>query len=75
MRNEVYVRRYPLGPEQWQISNAGGESPMWAPDGKELFYASGDTIMRVPIGDAPKHITVTSLPPPVIDAVKRRSGS
>ena len=50
MRNEVYVRRYPLGPEQWQISNAGGESPMWSPDGKELFYASGDTIMRVSIG-------------------------
>ena len=50
MRNEVYVRRYPLSPEQWQISNAGGESPMWSPDGKELFYASGDTIMRVPIG-------------------------
>jgi len=50
MRNEVYVRRYPLTPEQWQISNAGGESPMWSPDGKELFYVSGDTIMRVPIG-------------------------
>jgi len=50
MRNEVYVRRYPLGPEQWQISNAGGESPIWSPDGKELFYAAGDTIMRVPIG-------------------------
>jgi len=50
MRNEVYVRRYPLTPEQWQISSAGGESQMWSPDGKELFYASGDTIMRVPIG-------------------------
>jgi Tol biopolymer transport system component len=36
MRNEVYVRRYPLSPEQWQISNAGGESPMWGSDGKEL---------------------------------------
>ena len=50
MRSEVYVRRYTLSPEQWQISNAGGESPMWSPDGRELFYASGDTIMRVPIG-------------------------
>ena len=49
MRNEVYVRRYPLGPEQWQISNAGGESPLWSPDGKELYYAAGDTIMHVPI--------------------------
>jgi WD40 repeat protein len=50
MRNEVYVRRYPLSSEQWQISNGGGESPIWSPDGKELFYASGETIMRVPIG-------------------------
>jgi len=50
MRNEVYVRRYPLSSEQWQISNAGGESPMWSSDGRELFYVSGDTIMRVAIG-------------------------
>jgi len=50
MRNEVYVRRYPLGPEQWQISNAGGESPIWSPDGKELFYVAGDAIMHVPLG-------------------------
>ncbi len=50
MRNEVYIRRYPFGREQWQISNAGGESPLWSPDGKELFYAAGETIMRVPIG-------------------------
>jgi len=50
MRSEVYVRRYPHGGEQWQISNAGGESPLWSPDGKELFYVSSDTIMSVPIG-------------------------
>jgi len=50
MRNEVYVRRYPLGSEQWQISTAGGESPMWSPDGKDLYFGAGETIMRVPIG-------------------------
>src|SRR6185369_6996672 len=50
MRSEVYIRRYPLSSEQWQISNSGGESPMWSPDGKELYYASGETIMRVTIG-------------------------
>jgi len=50
MRNEVYVRRYPLGSEQWQISNAGGESPLWSRDGKELYFVAGDTVMRVPIG-------------------------
>src|ERR1051325_11166335 len=27
-----------------------GESPTWSPDGKALFYASGDTIMRAAIG-------------------------
>jgi len=50
MRNEVYVRRYPVGSEQWQISNAGGESPLWSRDGKELYFVAGDTVMRVPIG-------------------------
>jgi Tol biopolymer transport system component/predicted Ser/Thr protein kinase len=48
MRAEVYVRRYPPTPEQWQISTSGGESPIWSPDGKDIFYGSGDTIMRVP---------------------------
>ena len=50
MRNEVYVRRYPETNEQWQISTAGGESPLWSRDGKELFYDAGDTIMHVTIG-------------------------
>ncbi len=50
MRNEVYIRRYPPTSEQWQISSGGGESPVWSADGKELFYAAGDTIMRVAVG-------------------------
>jgi len=47
MRGEIYVRRYPATPEQWQVSTSGGESPIWSPDGKEIFYGSGDTIMHV----------------------------
>jgi Tol biopolymer transport system component len=50
LRNEVYVRRYPPTTEQWQISNAGGENPVWSTDGKELFYSTGNTIMHVAIG-------------------------
>ena len=49
MRNEIYIRCYPPGNEQWQISTAGGESPTWSADGKELFYLNGDMIMHVPI--------------------------
>jgi len=37
-RNEVYVRSFPDGKMTLPISNGGGTSPMWAPEGKELFY-------------------------------------
>jgi Tol biopolymer transport system component len=50
LRNEVYVRRYPPTSEQWQISNSGGENPVWSLDGKELFYSAGNAIMHVAIG-------------------------
>jgi YVTN family beta-propeller protein len=37
-----------------------------------ISIADRKEILRVPIGDAPKHITVTTRSVPVIDAVKRR---
>ena len=48
-RNEIYVRRFPKSDEQWQISTEGGLSPEWSPDGKELYYVNGNTVMAVPI--------------------------
>jgi Tol biopolymer transport system component len=59
LRNEVYVRRYPPTSEQWQISTKGGESPLWSRDGKELFYAAGDTIMHVSFADGASPTTGT----------------
>ncbi|MGH9593014.1 MAG: hypothetical protein ACRD5L_07970, partial [Bryobacteraceae bacterium] len=49
--NEVYVRPFPP-PEsgqsgQWQISNSGGQTPMWSRTGHDLLYQSGDQIMAV----------------------------
>jgi serine/threonine-protein kinase len=48
---EVYVRAFaagaPAGNERWPISNSGGGSPVWLPNGRELLYLSGDQIMRV----------------------------
>ena len=52
-RTEVYVRRFPPTGEQWQISANGGASAEWSPDGHELFYVAGDSVMRVPIGGGP----------------------
>ncbi|MGE0593886.1 MAG: protein kinase [Vicinamibacterales bacterium] len=38
-RYEVYVRPYPdVDAGRWMISTGGGRQPVWAPDGRELFY-------------------------------------
>jgi len=49
-RLEVYVRPFPnVQDRKWTISTAGGRRPVWAPGGRELFYAAGSAIMRVPV--------------------------
>jgi len=36
---EVYVRPFPdEGGGRWQVSNGGGTEPLWAPDGRQVFY-------------------------------------
>jgi serine/threonine-protein kinase len=38
---EVYVRPFPdAGSARWQVSTAGGTSPVWSHSGRELFYRS-----------------------------------
>ena len=50
-RLEVYVRPFPnVDDGKWLISTRGGESPIWAPDGRELYYdAYPDQMMVVTI--------------------------
>ena len=49
-RREVYVRSFPDGEQEWAISNRGGRSPRWRPDGRELYYVDeGHTLMAVPV--------------------------
>ncbi len=50
-RNEVYVRSFPDGKRTLPISSEGGMSPMWARDGRELFYWNIDftKLMKVDI--------------------------
>jgi len=40
---EVYVTPFPGGGSKWQVSAAGGASPRWRRDGKELFYLAADS--------------------------------
>jgi eukaryotic-like serine/threonine-protein kinase len=37
-RSEVYVTSFPIPESRIQISAEGGASPVWAPDGRELFF-------------------------------------
>ncbi len=50
-RFEVYVRAFaasvPAGGARWPISNSGGMTPRWSPNGRELLYLAGDQIMTV----------------------------
>jgi eukaryotic-like serine/threonine-protein kinase len=50
-RFEVYVRPFPnTDAGRWQISSDGGEYPLWARSGRELFYVtSGDRLVSVPL--------------------------
>ncbi|MGH9386755.1 MAG: protein kinase domain-containing protein [Vicinamibacterales bacterium] len=52
---EVYVRPFPkISEGRWQISTAGGSKPVWARNGKELFYEDGTgAIVAAPVGDGP----------------------
>ena len=53
-QDEIYVRPFPAVDEgQWMISTSGGTHPLWAPDGRELFYLSGAALMAVPIQTDP----------------------
>ena len=52
-RSEVYVQPYPGPGGKWQISNEGGNEPLWAKNGRELFYRDGDKMMAVPVTTQP----------------------
>jgi len=52
-RQEIYVRPFPGPGGKWQISTEGGSEPMWARNGRELFYRSGDKMMAAAIETKP----------------------
>jgi Tol biopolymer transport system component len=56
-KSEIYVRAFPeVNKGRWQISAKGGVSPLWAPNGRELFYFSEHdnsvTVVAVETGQA-----------------------
>jgi len=52
-QDEIYVKAYPGSGGIVQISSEGGSQPLWARDGKELFYRNGDKMMVVSVQTEP----------------------
>ncbi len=47
-RSEVYVRPFPATDSgKWQVSTNGGQAPLWAHSGRELFYVDAERNMVV----------------------------
>ncbi|HEV2387852.1 MAG TPA: protein kinase [Candidatus Acidoferrales bacterium] len=52
--DQIYVVPFPSGTGKWQVSTGGGVSPVWARNGKELFYRTSDgAIMGVDVSSLP----------------------
>ena len=44
-QEEVYLTPFPNGGARFQVSTAGGSSPVWARNGRELFYVDGKQML------------------------------
>ena len=56
---EVYVTSFPEAKGKWLVSSAGGTSPNWRRDGRELFYAGANgALMAAEVSAKPGSFTV-----------------
>ena len=67
---EVFVRPFPdVNGGKWQVSSGGGSAPVWAHNGRELFYAGGKNMYVVPIHPGPPF---SADPPRILFAIPDR---
>jgi eukaryotic-like serine/threonine-protein kinase len=52
-RVDVHVRPFSNAGERFVISNSGGTQPVWARNGRELFFKNGDRFMVVDVTTTP----------------------
>ena len=66
--SEIFVRPYPdVERARYQVSAGGGTSPLWAPDGRAIFYWQEGKIYRVGVVAGPQF--KAAVPEPVVDRV------
>ena len=51
---EVLVRPFPeIDGGRWEVTTEGGHTPVWSPDGRELFFYSLGAMWAVPVDTEP----------------------
>jgi Tol biopolymer transport system component len=48
-RMEMYLATFPTITQTWLVSSGGGIWPKWRRDGRELYYAAGDSVMAAAV--------------------------
>ncbi|MSO48379.1 MAG: serine/threonine-protein kinase [Acidobacteria bacterium] len=57
---EIFVRPFPnINGGRWQVSAGGGASPVWGADLQEIFYRSGQAVMRAGVSVTPTFVPAT----------------
>lgn len=56
-RMEIFVRSYPDGTGQWQISHQGGYGPVWSEDGRTIYYQEGSVFRAVSVNPTGPELT------------------
>jgi serine/threonine-protein kinase len=78
-KDEVYVRPFPeVDGGHWQVSSGGGQEPVWARSGRELYFESKSSgrMMVVPIPSIPAGSAFAfGKPQPLFDFSKYRSSN
>jgi dipeptidyl aminopeptidase/acylaminoacyl peptidase len=52
-RFEIYVEPFPRTGVRTRVSDAGGERPVWSPEGREIFYDKGGTLYVAAVSTSP----------------------
>ena len=58
-REEVVVQPFPGPGGRVQVSANGGSEPVWARDGRRLFYRGGGQIMAATVGPGPRFTVIS----------------
>ena len=70
-RNEIYVRAFPGPDSKWPVSAGGGDEPMWARDGRRLFYRGSNRMMSATVSTNGGTFAVTAREPLFEDRFQR----